>query len=68
MTRGIHVAQPTKHQQSDDRMQSDNRMKAALEEVARSLERELGLLAEERKDRARQLGIEIRLVSTEIGK
>jgi len=35
---------------------------------SRSLERELGLLAEERKDRARQLGIEIRLVSTEIGK
>jgi hypothetical protein len=38
-------------------------MKAALEEVARSLERELGLLAEERKDRARQLGIETSLLS-----
>jgi hypothetical protein len=62
MTWGIRVAQPIKHQQDD------NRMKVALEEVARSLERELGLLAEERKDRARQLGIEIRLVSTEIGK
>ena len=51
------MAQPTRHQQDDDRM------KAALEEVARSLERELGLLAEERKDRARQLGIETSLLS-----
>ena len=62
MTRGIYVAQPTKHQQAD------NRMKGALEEVARSLERELGLLAEERKDRARRLGIEAGLVSPEKGK
>jgi hypothetical protein len=56
------VAQPIKHQQDD------NRMKVALEEVARSLERELGLLAEERKDRARRLGIKIALVSPETGK
>ena len=62
MTRGIHVAQPTKHQQAN------NRMKVSLEEVARSLERELGLLAEERKDRARRLGIEAGLVSLETGK
>jgi hypothetical protein len=62
MTRGIHVAQPTKHQQAN------NRMKVSLEEVARSLERELGLLAEERKDRARRLGIEAGLVSLEKGK
>jgi hypothetical protein len=56
------VAQPTKHRQAD------NRMKASLDEVARSLERELGLLAEERKDRARRLGIEAGLVSPESGK
>ena len=56
------MAQPIKHQQDD------NRMKVALEEVARSLERELGLLAEERKDRARRLGIEAGLVSLEKGK
>jgi hypothetical protein len=62
MTRGINVAQPTKHQQAN------NRMKVSLEEVARSLERELGLLAEERKDRARRLGIEAGLVSLEKGK
>jgi hypothetical protein len=62
MTRGIHVAQPTKHQQAN------NRMKVSLEEVARSLERELGLLADERKDRARRLGIEAGLVSLEKGK
>jgi hypothetical protein len=62
MTEGIHVAQPTKHRQAD------NRTKASLDEVARSLERELGLLAEERKDRARRLGIEAGLVSPESGK
>jgi hypothetical protein len=56
------VAQPIKHQQAD------NRMKASLAEVARSVERELDLLAEERKDRARRLGIEIALVSPKTGK
>ncbi len=62
MTQGIHVAQPTKEPQAD------NRMQAALEEVDRSLERELGLLADERKDRARRFGIEAGLVSPETGK
>ena len=56
------MAQSTKHQQVD------NRMKASIEEVDRSIERELGLLAEERKDRARRLGIEAGLVSPETGK
>ena len=61
MTQGIYVAQPTKEPQADNRMQ-------ALEEVDRSLERELGLLADERKDRARRFGIEAGLVSPETGK
>jgi hypothetical protein len=43
-------SQPTKGE--------DDKRKAAQEELSRSLERELGLLAEERKDRARRLGIE----------
>ena len=61
MTQGIYVAQPTKEPQADNRLQ-------ALEEVDRSLERELGLLADERKDRARRFGIEAGLVSPETGK
>ena len=36
--------------------------------IDRSLERELGLLADERKDRARRFGIEAGLVSPETGK
>ena len=56
------MAQPTKEPQTD------NRMQAALEEVDRSLERELGLLADERKDRARRFGIQARLVSPDTGK
>ena len=43
--------QPAKPQDNDKRKTSE-------EELARSLERELGLLAEERKDRARRLGID----------
>ena len=43
-------------------------MKVSIEDVDRSIERELGLLAEERKDRARRLGIEAGLVSPDTGK
>lgn len=52
MTRGPCVtAQPPKlHEHS-------KRRKSAQEEVARSLERELDLLAEERKERAQRLGL-----------
>jgi hypothetical protein len=38
--------------------ESSKRRKSAKEEVARSLERELDLLTDERKERARLLGLE----------
>jgi hypothetical protein len=44
------------------------RRKSAQEEVARSLERELDLLTEERKERARQLGLEPALAAPSLTK
>jgi hypothetical protein len=38
--------------------ENGKRRKSAQEEVARSLDRELGLLAEERKERAQRLGLD----------
>jgi hypothetical protein len=56
------TAQPPKlHEHS-------KRRKSAQEEVARSLERELGLLAEERKERAQRLGLEPALAVPNLGK
>lgn len=54
MTRRIRVPQLTNKQ-------TDQHMKTSLAEVARSLERELSLLAEERRDRALRLGIDMGL-------
>jgi hypothetical protein len=62
MTRGIRVTQPTKHQKTD------KHRKTSQEELARSLERELGLLAEERRDRARRLGFDTAQVSPDSDK
>ena len=56
------MPQPTRNKQPNQRM------KSSLEEVARSLERELNLLAEERKDRALQLGIDMDMVSLNTNK
>ena len=44
------------------------RRKSAQEEVARSLERELDLLAEERKERARLLGLDPALAAPNVNK
>ncbi|WP_225708172.1 hypothetical protein [Bradyrhizobium cenepequi] len=49
-------------------LESSQRRKSAQEEVARSLERELDLLAEERKDRARLLGLDSALAAPNLNK
>jgi hypothetical protein len=41
-----------------------SRSKESQEEVARSLERELKLLTEDRQDRARRLGIDIEVTAS----
>jgi hypothetical protein len=48
--------------------ESSKRRKSAQEEVARSLERELDLLAEERKERAQLLGLDPTLAAPNLSK
>jgi hypothetical protein len=48
--------------------ENSKRRKSAQEAVARSLERELDLLTEERKERARLLGLDSTLVAPNLSK
>jgi hypothetical protein len=48
--------------------ENSKRRKSAQEEVARSLERELDLLTEERKERAQMLGLDSSLVAPNLNK
>jgi hypothetical protein len=57
----VTAQQPKLHENS-------KRRKSAQEEVARSLERELDLLAEERKERARLLGLDPTLAAPNVNK
>jgi hypothetical protein len=63
MTRGPYVTTqpPRLHEHG-------KRRKSAQEEVARSIERELDLLAEERKERAQRLGLEPALAVPNLAK
>jgi hypothetical protein len=48
--------------------ENSKRRKSAQEEVARSIERELDLLTEDRKERARLLGLDPTLVAPDVNK